>query len=65
MSSEKYKEIEAEIKQENRDNKIDSLVEGKEYVEKKVEDHPDFVSGPKIDLLYMDFVYDSSSNSSI
>jgi hypothetical protein len=65
MSSEKYKEIEAEIKQENRDNKIDSLVEGKEYVEKKVEDHPDFVSGPKIDLLYMDFVYGSSSNSSI
>ena len=65
MSTEKYKEIEAEIKQENRDNKIDSLVEGKEYVEKKIEDHPDFVPGPKIDLLYMDFVYGSSSNASI
>lgn len=44
MSSEKRKEIESKIKQENRDAKIDSLVEGKEYVEKTIQDHPDYVS---------------------
>ncbi len=65
MSSEKRKELEAEIKQENRDSKIDSLVEGKEYVEKTIEDHPDYVPGPTMGLLYMDFKYDSSTQSSI
>lgn len=65
MSSEKRKELEAEIKQENRDSKIDSLVEGKEYVEKTIEDHPDYVPGPTMDLLYMDFKYGSSTQSSI
>lgn len=71
MSSEKRKELEAEIKQENRDSKIDSLVEGKEYVEKTIEDHPDYVPGntlediyPTMDLLYMDFKYGGSSTQS-
>jgi hypothetical protein len=65
MSSEKRRKIEAEVKQENRDGKIDSLVEGKEYVEKTIEDHPDYVPGPSMDLLYLDFKYDSSTQSSI
>lgn len=61
LTSEKLKELEAEIKQENRDAKIDSLVDGKEYIEKTIQDHPDYRSGPSIDLLYMDFVYGSNS----
>lgn len=65
MSSEKRKELEAQIKQENRDAKIDSLVEGKEYLEKTIEDHPDYVPGPSMDLFYMDYKYDSSTQSSI
>lgn len=61
ISSEKLKEIESEIKQENRDAKIDSLVEGKEYVEKTIEDHPDYVSRPSPNLMYLDFKYGTQS----
>lgn len=46
MTEEERNRIESEIKEENRDGKIDSIVEGKEFVEKKVEDHPDYRPGP-------------------
>jgi len=71
MSKEEKERIEAEIKSENRDGKIDSLIEGTEYVEKKVEEHPDYksgtdlvpvqpLSGPVGQLFYLDFKYGST-----
>ena len=56
MSKEERERIEAEIKQKNRDGKIDSLIEGTEYKEEKVEEHPDYKPGDS-PLFYMDYTY--------
>ena len=58
-TGEEMRKIDAEIKQENRDGKIDSIIENKEYVEKEREDHPDYKKGegPIGQLFYMDYVY--------
>lgn len=57
MSQEEIDRIEAEIKTENRDNKIESIIEGKDYKEMKPEDHPDWKPGPIGSLFYLDFKY--------
>lgn len=71
----KIKEIENRIKSENRDLKIDSIVEGNIYVEKKIEDDIDYkkimsesiisivpMSSPtNLGLFYIDYIYGSSS----
>ena len=62
MSKEERERIESEIKQENRDSKIDALVEGTEYNEKKVEEHPDYKPGSGGQLLYFDYTYNSSTH---
>jgi hypothetical protein len=59
MSKEERERIEAEIKQKNRDGKIDSLIEGTEYKEEKVEEHPDYKPGDS-PLFYMDYTYGST-----
>lgn len=56
MSKEERERIEAEVKGENREGKIDALIEGKEYKEKKVQDHPDYKSGGS-PLFYIDYTY--------
>ena len=64
-SNEEIKKINQEIKIENRDRKIDALVEDKEFNEMKREEHPDYIK-PKVpsgNLFYMDFVYGTSSSS--
>jgi hypothetical protein len=60
MSQEERERIEAEIKQKNRDGKIDSLIEGVEYKEEKVEQHPDYKPGSGGQLFYMDYTYGST-----
>ena len=60
MSQEERERIEAEVKGENRDSKIDALIEGKEYTEKKVEEHPDYKSGNG-QLFYIDYTYGDKS----
>lgn len=60
ISKEERERIEAEIKQENRDSKIDALVEGTEYNEKKVEEHPDYKPGSGGQLFYMNYTYAST-----
>lgn len=58
------KEIErmiSEIKNENRDSKIDSIINNKEYFEKKLEDHPDYKYSDNIH--YMHYTYDNSSDT--
>lgn len=61
VSGNKLDEIKKEVKTENRERKIDSLIEGKEFEEMRVEDHPDY-SGPKIDLMYLDFQYNATQS---
>ena len=63
ISLEERKRLEAEIKQENRDGKIDSIVEGKEFTEKTIKDHPDYKPGPKSHLMYLDYVYGGATSS--
>ena len=62
MSKEEKERIEAEIKQKNRDGKIDSLIEGTEYKEEKLEQHPDYKPGSGGQLLYFDYTYNSSTH---
>lgn len=45
MTEEERKRIESEIIEENREGKIDSIVDGKVFVEKKVEEHPEYRPG--------------------
>jgi hypothetical protein len=61
-SSEEMERISSEIKTDNRDGKISSVLEGKEYVEKKVQDHPDY-KGPTAKLHYLDYVYGSTPSN--
>ena len=49
-NEEELERIKNEVKQENRDRKIDSLVEGGQFEEMKVEEHPDYKTGPKPQL---------------
>lgn len=68
-SKEEIKEIEYKIKIENRSNKIDSIVEGKDYDEKKLEDDEEYkklmkkgvtpMSAPSPLLFYIDYVYNN------
>lgn len=66
-SGNEMKKIKQEVKIENRDRKIDALVEGKEFNEMKPEDHPDYIkpSGPSSQLFYMDYVYGSTNSTTI
>lgn len=60
------KEIREDVKIENRDRKIEAVVEGKEFEEMKVEDHPDYIKpkGPSGQLFYLDFKYGTQSDGS-
>ena len=64
-SSTELEKIRNEVKVENRDRIIESISEGKDFEEMKVEDHPDYVKpvGPQGQLFYMDFRYDGMTNS--
>jgi len=60
MSQEEVDRINNEVKKENRDSKIDALIEGKDFKEMKPEEHPDWKTfGSK--LLYLDFKYGSQN----
>ncbi len=53
-------EIKNEVKATNRERKIESIVDNKEFEEMKISDHPDY-SGPKGKLMYLDFRYGGTS----
>lgn len=61
MSQEEVDRINNEVKKENRDGKIDSIIEGKDFKEMKPEEHPDWKPGPVGSLMYMDFKYGSQN----
>ena len=64
-SSTELEKIRNEVKVENRDRIIESISEGKDFEEMKIEDHPDYVKpvSPQGQLFYMDFKYDGMTNS--
>jgi hypothetical protein len=62
-SREELERIKGEVTQENRDRAIDSLLEGGEFTPMKVEEHPDYNSGPKGQLFYLDYKYNSGTFS--
>ena len=62
MSKEEKERIESEIKQNNRDGKIDSLIEETEYKEEKLEQHPDYKPDGGGQLFYMDYTYNSPTH---
>lgn len=62
IPTEKVNEIKNRLKSENRSSKLDSIIDDKDYIEKKLEDDSEFKelkkeSGFKGNLFYMDFKY--------
>ena len=66
-SGSEMESIRQDIKIENRDRKIESIVEDKEFEEMKVEDHPDYIKpkGPSGQLFYLDFIYGGTESNTI
>lgn len=64
---EEINELKREIRQKNRQSKLDSLLNGKEYVERKLENDPKYIeymkdcvkplSNPCGELFYIDYKY--------
>jgi len=61
-SEEEFEKIKNEVKAENRERKIDSLIEDKEFQEMTVEKHPDYKPGPSGKLFYIDYHYGATSS---
>lgn len=68
MSEEELNEIKNRIKSENRDLKIDSIITGDAFEEKKIDDDPEYkeLSKGKIGgkLFYMDYMYSNTNGDS-
>lgn len=60
-SEKELERIKNEVKQENRDRKVDSLIEGKEFEEMKVEEHSDY-KGPTGKLFYLEYQYGTTQS---
>jgi len=60
--SEEMNKIKKDVSVENRDRKISAIVDGKEFQEMKVEEHPTYNSGPKGQLFYLDFKYNDDTD---
>ena len=61
-SEETMRRIKDEVKAENRQRKIDNILEGEVYKEVDITEHEDY-NGPTGGLIYMDFVYGSTQSS--
>jgi hypothetical protein len=64
-SKEELERIKGEVMQENRDRAIDSVLDNKDFNPMKIEEHPDYNTGPKGQLFYMDFKYGGTSSNDI
>ena len=66
-SEEEINEVKSRVQSENRDGKIDAVIEGSEFTEKKLEDDPEYkdlmkkgvtpFSAPTGQLFYLDYKY--------
>lgn len=69
-SEEEINEVKSRVQSENRDGKIEAIIEGGEFTEKKLEDDVEYknlmkkgvtpLSAPVGNLFYLDFKYDDS-----
>ena len=57
VDSETRKKIKAEVKAENRNKKIDSILQDKPFEQMKIQEHPEWKDGPSPKLFYLDFTY--------
>jgi len=66
-SGSEMESIRQDVKIENRDRKIESIVEDKDFEEMKVEEHPDYrkPKGPSGQLFYLDFQYGGTESNTI
>lgn len=74
-SKEEIDQVKKKVLSENRDGKIESIIEGGEFIEKKLEDDEEYkelmkkgvtpMSAPSGSLFYLDYKYDSGSQSTI
>ncbi len=72
-SKEEIDEVKKKVKSENRNGKIEAIIEGGEFTEKKLEDDEEYkelmkkgltpMSAPSGTLFYLDFKYDESSKT--
>ena len=67
LTNDEREKIKIDISTINRDRKIDSILENKEFKEFKEKDHELFLKkkGPSMDLFYLDFVYSSPTYSNL
>jgi hypothetical protein len=63
-SEEELNRIKKEVQSENRDRKIDSIVENNDFEEMKISDHPDYKKLPEGKLFYLDFKYNNEDDDS-
>jgi len=61
-SEETMERIKAEVKAENRQRKINNLLEDEEYKEMDITEHDDY-NGPVGNLFYLDYSYGGSTQS--
>ena len=64
-SDDELNRIKSDVASENRDRKIDSLLEDKEFEQMEINQHPDFKPFPTIDLMYLDFKYGGTESNII
>lgn len=63
LNSEELERIKNDTFVENRNAKLDSILYGSRYKEKKIEDHPDYRPGRPIgEIFYLDFKYGTESS---
>jgi hypothetical protein len=73
-SKEEIDEVKKKVQSENRDSKIEAIIEGGEFTEKKLEDDEEYkelmkkgvtpMSGPSGTLFYLDYKYGDESSKS-
>jgi hypothetical protein len=71
-TDEEIAEVEREVRGKIRDEKLQSLLEGNDYISKKLEDYPEYkqirkkglnpLPTPSCNLMYMNFKYNSEND---
>lgn len=63
MDSGTREKVRAEVEAENRNRKIDSVLQGKPFEQMKIKEHPEYKGGPSSILYYSDYEYGTASSS--
>lgn len=63
MTMEPSDKVKNEVKSINRERKIESITDDREFKEMKFEDHPDYKGYPEGKIFYMDYKYGVTSSN--